>query len=167
MNDLLTYAFASPYRIQNRKTNKSYKIELANDADYSSYYGRDRGSALLRLELRAGEFKDYPTFRLLSESQALAASLIAFIKSREGKQNSPSHESAELALLWPKIRAEIEDYLAKYGLDPNDIDNSFYKRRAIEAMFKPGFKDEARKIVSKYAKMVLKEVFPKKNNNFN
>lgn len=165
LNDILTYAFASPYRIRNRKTRNSYDIKVAKDEDHKVFY-REGKPALMRLELRAGEFRDYPTFRLLAEAQALTGSLLADIKLEEGfYTGGPSDTEVKIASLWQKIKDEITEYLRPYNLRFNLVD--YDPEEAASVMEIPGFKEGCRKIVSKYAKMVLAEVFPKDNKLVN
>jgi hypothetical protein len=165
LNDLLTYAFASPYRIQNRKTHNSYEFKTSRDEDEMPF-NREGKSSLIRLELRAGEFRDYPTFRLLAEAQALVGSMIADVKIEEnyiGRQ--PTDAELKLALLWPKVKEEIRDYLKQYSLKSNMVDID--PDEAARVMGITGFKEGCRKIISKYAKMVLREVFHKEKESYN
>ncbi len=85
LNDLIIYAFTSPERLLARKTTRS--LEIKNDALASEKGPKTQRNSRLsgnaRLELRAGEFRDQSSFRMLTESQRLMAMLISYIKYAE------------------------------------------------------------------------------------
>ncbi len=98
VNDLLNYAFTSPKRITNRKTSTS--LRFVHDAEDSE---KNKNFTNLRLELRASEFRDYPTYRLIAESQKIIALFIAHMKFNLGDREMNDKEKL-LAQLWGGFR---------------------------------------------------------------
>jgi len=103
-----------------------------------------------RLELRTTEFKDYPSYRLLIETQRLAAMLFAYMKVKENIQ-CPSWEKY-LASLWSQFSLEVFSYFKKVHLTPNLADTD--KAALIELMNNPDLKKQCRKIINKYSRLV-------------
>lgn len=120
LNDALVYAFTSPDRLYHRKTNMSFLLQhdaagTKKTQDKGSVTAEsenhDRGLKLYRLELRANEFKDFPTFRMLAESQRLAAAFSAYIKMKDGA--SLSKLDIVLAAVWQHFKDRFFCYTRK------------------------------------------------------
>lgn len=163
MNDALTYAFSSPERIAGRKTKTA--IGLEDDAKESKKNtNKDESSIgkrkLMRLELRAQEFRDYPTYRMLVESQRIAALLIAEM-TLSGKIGI-SREERDLVILWQKFENDIKDLFDKFDLEKGMVDSYRGTYKIIEILkepesdIKPNLKKSCREIISRYSKEVAK-----------
>ena len=174
LNDTLIYAFTSPNRIDNRKTtDSSYFKDDAQpskkneDKNYtnkkSSDMYSDNSEVLLRLELRAFEFKDYPTYRMLAESQRLMAMLISYLKTYVDHNKIDSKE-LELAMLWKKFENEIKNLFDQFKLSPEMIDHHHGKIKVMEILKTTDLKDRCRNTVTKYSKEVSKIIKTKEKN---
>jgi len=148
INDLLIYGFVSEERILKRKTKNSF-----------SYMGtikeseKSKGGYIPRIELRACEFKDYPSFRMLSESQKLMAMFISHIKSSE-KLPGGTFVEERLADLWNDFKEEVGEYLKKEGAGANAIDTADGVGGVIDALRYTEIKEKSRSLISEYARKV-------------
>lgn len=156
LNDLVVYAFSSYQRILGRKFRTSYRFD--HDAASSEKSQRRPShpsrlsSRIVRLELRAGEFRDYPTFRMLSESQRLVAMFVAYVKTRESIATTFSE--ACLADLWVDFEKEGLAYLKEQDLVPNAIDNEITETHVVSSMIFTTLRADARSIITRYANKV-------------
>ncbi len=154
LNDLITAAFSSPKRIQGRKTSTS--VTWNKRAQETKKHRKSGGQPrtlfkdYARLELRATEFKDYPSYRMLIEAQRLVAMLISHIKTIE--LTSTSEKEKSLSVLWSKFYTETSDYLMKIGFTINLADYDGFKLSRL--MKDTDLKAECRSIISKYSRQI-------------
>jgi hypothetical protein len=161
MSDTLTYAFSSTDRIAGRKTATSVRWD--DDAKESKKSINKKKKAkylsntddLLRLELRAGEFRDYPTYRMLAEAQRLIALLISNIKENSDLFPITPKEST-LVELWKKFENEVKILFQRFNLENEMIDSRHGKTKIIEILNETDLRQQCRKIVTKYSKEVTK-----------
>lgn len=162
LNDCLTYAFASSERLLLRKTSTS--IHLAKSAEKSKkiknkekempgeedggYYSQT-ASGLRRVELRAMEFRDYPTFRMLSESQKLMAMLFGHLEHKQGIKQTPSEKA--IAKLWSAFATEVSEYFSRRGLKMKMIDGDLGKQYVARMLEESDLKEWCRSIIQRYA----------------
>jgi len=163
-SDVLSYAFTSTERVMNMKrqgmndpllvkgddaTMRSLKTgELSRQMSFN--YNRP-----LRLEFRSGEFRDLPTFRLLSEAQNLTAMLFAYIKEGEGKVDGSDEKEVDLRILWERFEEEYEKILAGHGItDKNLIAEN--PDRLIKLMESTNIKKDCRSLIAAYSKKVIR-----------
>ncbi|MFA6227095.1 MAG: hypothetical protein WC631_01265 [Candidatus Paceibacterota bacterium] len=162
MNDVLIYAYSSINRIKGRKTNTSLTWNHAASSSEKNSNGIDQirvRSQAVRLELRANEFKDYPTYRMLSESQEIVAMFCSYLKVKEGLQYT--FVDAYLSDLWDKFEIEVSNYLKSEGLSPNSVDMN--RDLVIEKMQNTDIQKWSRFLVFDYAKKVrevIKDIVP-------
>lgn len=159
VNDILTYAFSSTDRLKNRKTSTSLKIQTGVQKSKKNSLekpeGRDRDyHDPIRLELRAGEFRDYPTYRMLSEAQKLVALLIAHIQEEENIAIL-SPRADDLLNLWEKFEKEVQDLRENFNLSQNMID-SYKLDDIVKILEETDLREKCRKIITKYSKEVAK-----------
>lgn len=153
LNDVVTAAFCSPNRIWNRKTNTS--INWDKEATESKKHKKNYPVAYAdtnytRLELRATEFKDYPSFRMLVETQRLAAMLIANLKTFTNLRNINTVENA-LSDLWQEFYMEADEYFEKIGYNQaNMVDED--PEKMIDIMRNTNIKKYCRSLISKYSR---------------
>lgn len=153
LSDVMNYAFTSENRLANRKTNSSF-IRKSKNTRTSKKSGRmplaDHDSFAMRLELRASEFRDYPSYRMLAEVQRLAAVLIAFMKV-ENKLPVTEAEK-KLAEVWPDFSNEARQEFEKHELPSNIIDkNPAY---GINILKSTDLRQKSRQMFSRYARRV-------------
>src|SRR3989344_3978705 len=173
LNDCLTYAFSTPERLRKRKTMRSiYVGKSAKESKKAK--GENAVSALQnneeaegddlreqsgprRVELRAMEFRDYPTFRMLAESQKLMAMLFGSLQCRYDIERSPRTEA--LALLWSGFEKEVLEYFEQLQLPVKSMDVD--KERVAGILEKTDLKQHCRTIVQRYAKGVTRVITQK------
>ncbi|MBI3632707.1 MAG: hypothetical protein HY226_00265 [Candidatus Vogelbacteria bacterium] len=159
-SDLVTYAFVSPERLELKKTGWSFDVKLNNVKPTKKMTKADNSTntLLARIELRATEFGDYTTFRLIAEAQALMATFMSHLKQKY--EVSMSDDEKYLALLWPKFLTDIKSLFEKNKVMLNLVDED--RGAAIEILRnKPEFKKECRALMADYSKKVLRRVFKK------
>ena len=156
LNDMLTLAFASPYRILNKKTNESLKYDQPAAASKKTGTQTDPGkdNKLFRLELRANEFRDYPTFRMLTEVQRLGAMFIAYMKSADGLALTEQEEA--LAELWTHFRQEAKLYREKIGYPADAAYREKHTQSAAEMAGDKEIKSSCRHMITRYSLEVAK-----------
>ncbi|GEM_PF-4852715 len=170
INDVITYAFVSPQRIEQRKTDnavllkadarenkkankktiKDPSLDDTYDGGYMIESAPKNFTGITRLELRANEFRDFPTYRLLVESQRLVAILFSHMKTQSDFQITPAEQ--RLVALWNELRMEIEGYLDFYNLRPGAADKD--RMTVAFTIRETNLKRDARKIVDTYARKV-------------
>ena len=153
LSDVMNYAFTSENRLANRKTNTSL-IRKSKNTKVSKKSGKmslaDHDSFALRLELRASEFRDYPSYRMLAEVQRLAAILISFMKV-ENKLPTTETEK-KLAEVWPDFSNEARQEFEKHGLFSDVIDKN--PAQGIDILKSTDLRQKSRQIFSRYARRV-------------
>ena len=145
LNDLFVYAYSSPARIMARKTDLAYKYDRAEP--------EPKNRSNLRVEFRANEFKDYPTYRLLVETQRLVAMYLAYLKKMLRKETLSETEE-RLALLWEDFEKEARKFLYEdQSIPPRIYDQS--KKQTVDIMERDlGLKEKSRVLMTKYSKLV-------------
>lgn len=152
LNDVLLYAFSSPRRLSLKKTGDVF---IFTGAGVKSSF-KNNGAAQVpfkkpkRLELRAGEFSDYPTYRQLIETQRLAAMLLAF-----GKYQSKmplTFIEAHLVDLWNEFSDEVTQHLVSEDLKVNHAE--YNMEDVIQKLESSDIKQWARTIATEYSHKV-------------
>jgi hypothetical protein len=157
LNDLLIYGFTSSGRLLSRKTFSSYHFKEADSSNKNETMMLDadeensRRGDLVRLELRANEFKDYRNFRMLTESQRLVAMLAAHIKDLE--QLPMTLPEIRLAQLWREFEIEVVAFFLE-GVAPklNLADDN--PREAAKLVKEGHVTDMCRHYISEYSRKV-------------
>lgn len=164
LNDLLTYAYSSSDRLLYRKTKDSVRTTsdgIRSEKTTGPIPERDDRPTwgILRLELRALEFKDYPTFRMLSESQTLVAMLASYIKvTGPGKH---TFVEACLSDLWEEFDKEIKAYFESNKLPLDVVDTN--PDLVVDKLENTDLRQWSRFLVSDYArkaKKIIDEAVP-------
>lgn len=157
INNIIAYGFSSPIRLQNRKTDKS--LLLKDDAEESKKIKADfiPDSILIsfvdRIELRAGEFRDYPTFRMLAESQRIMAMMFAYIQA--GENRTLTDRESQLAQLAHDFLLDAEQIVLPItDQEINLIDTDKYKAADLAASTK--ISEFCRKLITDYSHRVAK-----------
>jgi hypothetical protein len=152
VNDLFVSGFTSVERIRERKTRQSSSVRggaaktKKDNKQTTNYYD----GSLVRLELRANEFKNRNTFRMLSESQRLVAMLISHIKFAEGTKMS--FAEACLADIWTDFEFEVKDYFKSVNLPKNEVDTA--PKKLIEKIETTDLRMWSRFLVSSYSRKI-------------
>ena len=174
LNDCLTYAFVGADRLQNRKTRKAIYLNKGAtktkktkgkdkmEAEPPAYRGvweddeDDDPHGPKRAELRVMEFRDYPTFRMLAESQKLMAMLSAHLEVvHTGKTDAMSQA---LDNLWKNFAQEVGGYFAELGLTPSMMDGVAGQYTVVDALGATDLKGRCRTIVHRYAAQVTQVI---------
>lgn len=151
-SDALAYAYSSAYRIRKRKTRDAWNVKSYNVSETSKNKNGDAGLSPLRLEIRPGEFRDYPTYRMLIEAQRLGAALICYIKETE---NIPlKDKEIELAHVWVTFKKEAQDYLKEYFLKEGSVDRKVKTAALLVKTTK--IKNKFRKLVTQKSQEIAK-----------
>ena len=146
MVGLITYGYVSPQRLSGRKTETSWKV-TNNDVKQSEKSDKNNSQ---RFELRTTEFRDFPTFRLLIESQFFVAAMFAYMKKEKGL--SVTDKEQEMALLWKSLK---EESLLMQGVPPDYYDTD--KAGAAELVAgNEKLREQCRWAVSTYAKNIAR-----------
>lgn len=158
LNDCLNYAFTSPERLEGGKYGRTYHTVKEGSRSKKSVRGKSgvtqigTAGGLHRLELRAFEFRDYPTFRLLAESQKIVAMLFAHL----GDARLRNTQEAALAELWKNFSSDVRTLFAQKALAPNAIET--FGEKIIKANFnelrETDLRARSRAIVTHYAQGV-------------
>lgn len=139
LSDTLNYAFTSTKRIRQLKV---FPYNLKNSGKNSEVF--------FRLELKAPEFRDYPSYRMLAETQKLSAMLFSYIKKAE---NLPlSQTEKKLADLWLNFSGEVSEKFKKYGIEPGELDKK--PKEVIRILENSDLKQKSREIFGRYARRV-------------
>lgn len=158
----VTYAFTSPDRIVSRKTNTSFHhnqeaSESKKSKSPTGFNDMTRyGGGVSRLEIRSLEFKDYTSFRQLSETQRIGALLFTHLKQEQGLELNETEK--DLLPLWGSFSAEVKGLSEKYHLRGNEVD--YGQDRLYTIMTDTNLCAEARQIITKYSKAVMSHVKP-------
>lgn len=143
-------AFSSKDRMRRRKTKLAHWLNTSADFD-------GQKEAAYRLELRALEVRDYPTYRMLYELQFLAGCMTAFVqRNKKGGLSTLEHE---LALVWEHLCADVRigDVLDAASHNAADAADP---SRFISAMFTKNTQRMVRSAIQEYAlhaKQILEE----------
>lgn len=152
--DIMTYAFTSPERMKTKKNDEIVTVRTGNVLP--SIKNKKEGDNLKRLEFQAAEFGDYPTFRLLKESQAIASALFSYVKSINGLKLSSQEE--QLKNIWKNFVDDASATMGKRGLEFGEF--SLFKDKAIDALRDVEFVKQMRDVITRYSKSILKGIFP-------
>lgn len=152
LNDAMNYAFTSENRLAHRKTPVSlFSRKMAKVSKKSGEASLDNWSSLsTRLELRASEFRDCPSYRMLAEVQRLAAALFSFVKVKNDL--SATEVEKKLAGVWLDFSNEARKEFEKHGLSPDVIDNN--PAQVIDILKSTDLRQKSRQIFSRYARRV-------------
>lgn len=141
LSDILNYAFTSTKRIRQRKVDP-WNLKKGKRSR------KDEGFS--RLELKAPEFRDYPSYRMLAETQKLGVMLFSYIKKAENLPLSPAEK--KLVDLWASFNSEVSEKFKEYGIEPGALNDK--PEEAIRVLENSGLKQESREISSRYARKV-------------
>ncbi len=165
--DALTYAYASPARVLGANFRKEVLIKIGQQG--SKYENEDGSNIELdekndvvlpyRVELRSLEFRDYPTYRMLKESQRLVACKFADFKKSDS-QSLTEHEN-RLAEIWSKFEKEYNNILESHAVSEDNLYDKNPERLA-ELLEETDIKIACRKLITKYSRQVW-EVLQKKD----
>ncbi|OGI62568.1 hypothetical protein A2818_02440 [Candidatus Nomurabacteria bacterium RIFCSPHIGHO2_01_FULL_40_12] len=158
LSDCLAYAYASPERLIGRKTRDS--VLVPDDAQKSKKNLVRRSKPKLRLEIRATEFKDYTSFRMLLEAQRLVAAYFSFVEHEQGLPLSEKEK--KLFQLWLEFESNFSIIRERYNLQPNAIDyipqitggNKEMDNDVVQKLKDTDLKKECRTLIAKYSKMI-------------
>lgn len=157
LNDCLNYAFTSPERLEGGKYGRTYHAVKEGSRSKKTVRGKSGVTQIgtggpHRLELRAFEFRDYPTFRLLTESQKIVAMLFAHL----GNARLRDTQEVALAELWKNFSSDVRTLFAQKALAPNAIET--FGEKIIKANFnelrETDLRARSRAIVTHYAQSV-------------
>ena len=106
-----------------------------------------------RLEFRATEFNDYPTYRLLTESQHIMGMFLAHLEKMLGHTDISINQE-RLAVLWEEFEKEVSQFLYEVqGLEPRLVDND--RARASSVMeSRPELREKCRALMTKYSRII-------------
>jgi hypothetical protein len=154
VSGLLTYGFASPERLLNRKTSTAHEIKSDPQGDRANLFMPN-----FRLELRAGEFKNFPTFRLLTEAQRLVA--LVFSEKRyytgDEKINRQDKKQLELKKIFSFLKDEIKEVMGQFNVVPKQMDETRGEVQVlVEVLRTTDLQKRCRSIITKYSKEVAK-----------
>ncbi len=153
LSDAMNIAFTSERRLKMRKTNES--VLTKDDSVDSSY-----NSVAYRVELRAQEFKDYTTCRMMVESQYLAACLFAGLKSLENIRQDVVGD--KLSDLWSVFCDDSVSVLRRYGIEKRDIIRKNRGKVASSIISQnPSLVVEMRKLFTCHARSAMKIIAQK------
>ncbi len=148
LSDTLNYAFTSTKRIRQLKV---FPYNLKQSKKSSS--GKNN-EVFFRLELKAPEFRNYPSYRMLAETQKLSAMLFSYIKKAE---NLPlSQTEKKLADLWFNFNGEVSEQFKEYGIEPGELNEK--PEEAIRVLETTDLKQKSREISSRYARRVGRHI---------
>jgi len=152
----LVYGYISPQRIQHRKTSSCLNTCKSALATRKTLENEQGYLGLGRVELRAGEFKDFSTYYVLTHAQRLAAGLFAKIKKDE--RHTVSDQEEDLVAAWDEFSSLSQDLLANAQIELDDVDSQYVTRRThIGAKLNDRmFRKQMRNIVSHYSQRVKK-----------
>jgi len=144
LSDTLNYAFTSTKRIRRLKV---FPYNLKKSKKSSS--GKNNGT-FFRLELKAPEFRDYPSYRMLAETQKIGAMLFSYIKKTENLPLSPAEK--KLADLWFNFSDAVSEKFKEYGIEPGDLSKK--PKEAIKILESNDLKQKSREIFGRCARRV-------------
>jgi hypothetical protein len=153
ISGLLTYGFSSPERMVKRKRREAFmfKHNAEGDPDINT-------KPNFRLEFKAAQFRNYSTFRLLSESQRLVALLFthtAFDKSdKSGEVLDEKQDKINQVFL--SLKKEIENLMQEYGVKPDQMDDTDNIPNLVEVLRTTDLQKRCRSLITKYSKEAAK-----------
>ncbi len=158
LTDPVTYAFISPKRIMARKTN--FSVFINNDARKSKKYINEIESAAgnagpKRIEYRANEFRNYSTFRMIAETQRLAAMFFSFLKAMSGKQTNDL--DIKFSHLWVQFSAQFQDICRKYGIQESNLADKD-KNQVYNLLEKTDLPKECRSLISEFSRQAMSAI---------
>ena len=150
VSDLLTYAFTTPERVEFRKTKTSMLIKSSEESGKSKKEVDLVGPS--RVELRAMEFRDYPSFRLLGEAQRLMAMVFANIKKVDGLPTNIAEKAFDD--VWNDFEKEVKKFFRDRELTQAMVDWS--PSKVTQKLRETDLQKACRAIVTKYSKRIGK-----------
>lgn len=145
LSDTLNCAFTSAKRMRRLK---KLKVDTWNVKK------SENSGVFFRLELKAPEFRNYLSYRMLAETQKLGAMLFSYLKKEE---NLPlSQTEKKLADLWLDFSGEVSEQFKKYGINPGDLNEN--PEEAIRTLENSDLKQKSREIFSHYARRVDRHI---------
>lgn len=157
LSDTLNYAFTSLRRLMRRPVAAYYPLQLGKKSKkfrkmVSAEISEDNDEHF-RLELKAPEFRNYPSYRMLAETQRVGAMLFSYIKETEGLSLNTTEQ--RLAILWHDFSGEVAWQRSEYGLPSNAIDKDDRSRTEVVLnIANSDLRKTSREIFSRYAKKV-------------
>ncbi len=152
----MAIGFGPTRRLAERKT--IHMLHYKNDAKESSknrVYNEDEefASSAMRFEVRATEFRDFPTYRLLAEGQLVAAAMFASFEVEHIKY--VYNETEQMALAWKECESTIKQHLHEADIQLRDIDGrSEDVWNVIGSMKNTNIQNEMRKAIHNCAQKV-------------
>ncbi len=125
----LTYAYTSPQRIENRKTNKRFTIDRPAKKGKDKKGGKeekeyieeeDEDDSMVpsgRLEIRSLEVRDATLYRLLPEAQLLASALFT-----SHLDSTLDDKQIALKAIWQDFSVKVQEAFSTYFVSPEVID---------------------------------------------
>ncbi len=160
LGSILMFAYTTVTRIKHREFDKLYMLKPANVSDKSDQVD----GKSIRLELRAGQFRDLPTYQLLHKTQNLGAMLMAFL--RKTSSLTLSEDEEELAALWIEFRQKAEritdvvsELLSSYGLQEAYIAEQVAARLSYQSTAV----QESQSLITEYSNKVASLIRPTGN----
>lgn len=148
LSDILNYAFTSTKRLRQLKVDP-YNLKQSK----KSGGGKNR-ETFFRLELKAPEFRNYPSYRMLAETQKIGAMLFSYIKKTE---NLPlSHAEQKLADLWFNFSGEVIEKFKEYEIEPGTLNDK--PEKVIKILENSDLKQKSREFFGRYARKIEKEI---------
>ena len=157
ISNLFVYAFSSADRVLEKEIKKSFLLKTAkpvNKIGESKQGGKMEIERFqFRLEFRATEFNDYPTYRLLTESQHIMGMFLAHLEKMLGHTDISINQE-RLAVLWEEFEKEVSQFLYEVqGLEPRLVDND--RARASSVMeSRPELREKCRALMTKYSRII-------------
>ena len=166
ITDLFTYAFVSPERIENRKTNTSLMVKKEHTEESKKFKDEKNSTddkqtlSPYRVEIRPTEFRGKSSFRMIAEAQLIMGLYFSQLKKDEERE-IPEVEKM-LSQIYLKFDDEIRNLFAEYKLNPRQYDKNNKSEAIItmepirEEQLKP-FSDEVfvekcRSLITEYAR---------------
>lgn len=155
--DVATYAFISPERVLKRKTRSSLNVKNAEESKKNKKEININASDFSpnRLEYRANEFRDYSSFRMISETQRLAAMLFSNLKVKNGKPVNVLEE--KLSNLWIQFLTEFKKIRSEYGVEGvNLVDED--EHQIFKILKETDLQKKCRSLISEFSRKVILEI---------
>jgi len=160
-NNLIGFAYASPERIRGRKTYDA--MHLKSDAKGTkknkNESDNDHGRVPLRVELRLGEFRDMPTYRMLTEVQRIMAMLFSSLKSRR-KGTVLTEPERQLSVLFNQFQQKVTDIIEPEVMKVGHPDymKIFDQDKELSASIieNTDIQPKARKLIYEYSHLIAK-----------
>jgi hypothetical protein len=114
----------------------------------------DKGK-IKRLEYRANEFSNYSTFRMIAESQRLAAMFFSYLK--ETNDIEINELEGKLSDLWVKFSEGFQEVCKKYKIQKfNLVDHK--KEYLCDLLEKTDLQKDCRNLITEFSKKAMLEI---------